>query len=52
MKKYSGPPAGVSVSSVQLAAVDCDPPADASGFPFAVPSVATLRRIDTELADA
>lgn len=46
MKKYSGPPAGVSVSSVQLAAVDCDPPADASGFPFAVPSVATLRRID------
>lgn len=46
MKKYSGPPAGVSVSSVQLAAVDCDPPADASGFPFAVPSVATLGRID------
>lgn len=46
MKKYSGPSAGVSVSSVQLAAVDCDPPADASGFPFAVPSVATLRRID------
>lgn len=34
------------MSSVQLAAVDCDPPADASGFPFAVPSVATLRRID------
>lgn len=46
MKKYSGPPAGASVSSVQLAAVDCDPPSDASGFPFAVPSVATLRRID------
>lgn len=34
------------MSSVQLAAVDCDPPADASTFPFAVPSVATLRRID------
>lgn len=46
MKNYSGPPAGASVSSVQLAAVDCDPPSDASGFPFAVPSVATLRRID------